>query len=211
MEHICNKCKKEFTPSKGLVNYCSLACRNSRIVSDDTKTKISDKLKNNDFKPWNVGKRESWITSKCKHCNEDILHRKSNPKLYHSECWIKSSGGYRKGSGNGKKGYYKGIWCDSTYELVWVIYNLDHNIKFERNKKGYPYIWESKTYTYYPDFIVNDQLIEIKGYLTKRTEEKHKVVSNLLVLHKEDLEKEFNYVLSKYGNDLVSLYDGAFV
>ena len=109
MEHLCNKCKKEFTPSKGLVNYCSLSCRNSRIVSNDTKLKISNKLKNNDFKPWNVGKRESWITSKCKHCNETIIHRKSNPKLYHSECWIKSSGGYRKGSGNGKKGYYQGI------------------------------------------------------------------------------------------------------
>lgn len=27
-------------------------------------------------------------------------------------------GGYRKGSGRSKHGYYKGIYCGSTYELL---------------------------------------------------------------------------------------------
>lgn len=27
-------------------------------------------------------------------------------------------GGYRKGSGRGKKGRYKGYWCDSSWELA---------------------------------------------------------------------------------------------
>ena len=43
-------------------------------------------------------------------------------------------GGKRHGSGRGKKGWYKGYWCDSSWELALVIYNLEHNIKFERNK-----------------------------------------------------------------------------
>lgn len=38
-------------------------------------------------------------------------------------------------------GYYKGHYCGSTYELVYTIYNLDHNIQFERNKKGFPYVY----------------------------------------------------------------------
>ena len=39
-------------------------------------------------------------------------------------------GGKRHGSGRGKKGWYKGYYCDSTWELAWVIYQLDHGVKF---------------------------------------------------------------------------------
>jgi hypothetical protein len=35
----CKKCNKGFLPSKGLVSYCSLQCRNSRVFSEETKTK----------------------------------------------------------------------------------------------------------------------------------------------------------------------------
>jgi uncharacterized OB-fold protein len=37
----CKKCGKLFTPQKGLKNYCSLACRNSRNHTNETKNKIS--------------------------------------------------------------------------------------------------------------------------------------------------------------------------
>jgi hypothetical protein len=42
-------------------------------------------------------------------------------------------GQYREGSGRGKKGRYKGHWYDSSYELAFVIYALDHGFWFERN------------------------------------------------------------------------------
>jgi hypothetical protein len=45
------------------------------------------------------------------------------------------AGGYRIGSGRSKSGYYKGIYCGSTYELCWAIHALDHNIKFSRFDK----------------------------------------------------------------------------
>lgn len=35
----CKKCDKRFTPSKGLINFCSLQCRNSRIFSEETNNK----------------------------------------------------------------------------------------------------------------------------------------------------------------------------
>src|SRR6059036_3964323 len=35
-------------------------------------------------------------------------------------------GGYERGSGRGKKGWYRGYSCDSTYKLVFVVYALDH-------------------------------------------------------------------------------------
>jgi hypothetical protein len=38
----CKKCGNDFTPQKGLKSYCSLACRNSRERSEETKRKIGD-------------------------------------------------------------------------------------------------------------------------------------------------------------------------
>jgi hypothetical protein len=41
----CKKCDKEFLPKKGLVNYCSLKCRNSREWSEEDKLKKSKSAK----------------------------------------------------------------------------------------------------------------------------------------------------------------------
>ena len=46
MNMNCKKCGVEFEPSKGLLNYCSMACRNSRERTDEVKDKISKTLKN---------------------------------------------------------------------------------------------------------------------------------------------------------------------
>jgi hypothetical protein len=44
----CKKCKNDFQPQKGLINFCSLTCRNSREKSDETKNKISNGVKNSE-------------------------------------------------------------------------------------------------------------------------------------------------------------------
>ena len=41
----CKKCRNKFEPSKGLLNYCSMSCRNSRERSDEVKQKISSTMK----------------------------------------------------------------------------------------------------------------------------------------------------------------------
>lgn len=201
----CKKCGCEFLPTKGLINYCSLKCRNSRTFNDETK--IKKRNANLTQVPWNKGKELKWVISKCLGCGNDIKHLKSKNKKYHPECWLKFSGGYRKGSGVGKKGWYKGYWCDSSYELAWVIYNVEHNFYFERNKKKYSYIWEGKVRRYTPDFIKNGDLIEIKGYVDDHTRAKLDSVSNIKVLFRKDLDVEFNYVINKYGKDFISLYE----
>lgn len=42
----CGKCNQDFTPSKGLVNYCSLSCRNVREQTEEVNKRRSEKLKN---------------------------------------------------------------------------------------------------------------------------------------------------------------------
>jgi hypothetical protein len=44
----CIKCEKEFEPKKGLINYCSLMCRNSRVWSEKDKEKKSTSNKNSE-------------------------------------------------------------------------------------------------------------------------------------------------------------------
>ena len=44
-------------------------------------------------------------------------------------------------TGRGKKGYYKNIYCSSTYELAFLIYCLDHNINISRYAGYYTYTY----------------------------------------------------------------------
>jgi hypothetical protein len=208
----CKKCNVEFTPSKGLVSYCSLACRNSRVQTEDIKLKKSITAKSSEkvLKANKLsGKLKLQNNAKevlCTICNRLFTVPKHRKVKYHKECWNNQSGGYKEGSGRGKSGWYKGYWCDSSYELAWVVYNLDHNIPFERNKKRYEYEWEGKTRQYIPDFVLGDQVVEIKGYMTEQVKIKAQAVPNLKILLKEDIQKELEYVKRIYGKDYIQMY-----
>ena len=54
----CKKCGNEFVEEKGLINYCSLKCRNSKTWNDDDKLKKSISAKNSE-KVKNANKNKS--------------------------------------------------------------------------------------------------------------------------------------------------------
>ena len=203
----CKKCGNEFIPSKGLVNFCSLQCRNSRNFSNES---ISKKRNSNlNQTPWNKGLKNKWSKTSCLLCGEVIHHPNSKPKKYHPECWLKASGGYRKGSGVGKKGWYKGYWCDSSWELAWVIFNLDNNIIFSKNSKKFSYTYKGKTKNYIPDFLLESgKYIEIKGYFTEEVREKIKQFPHIIeVFDLKKMKPIIEYVELKYGKDFGRLYE----
>ena len=119
------------------------------------------------------------------------------------------TGGIRIGGGRGKKGWYKNYWCDSSWELAWVIYNLEHNIKFERNNRGFEYIFDNEKHKFFPDFkLDNGEYIEIKGYITNQVKEKIKQFPyKIKILEKNEIKVFIDYVTSKYGNDFIKLYE----
>lgn len=118
----------------------------------------------------------------------------------------KNLGGYVKGSGRGKKGWYKNFFCDSSWELAYIIYCLDHNIKIERNVEKRKYEWNGKTKNYIPDFVVNGKLVEVKGFKTPQWIAKQKANPDIEVLYEPDLKPILNYVIDKYGKDYIKLY-----
>lgn len=118
------------------------------------------------------------------------------------------TGGCRRGSGRGKKGWYKGFWCDSSWELAYVIYNLEHNIAFERNTEGFEYTFNGEKHFYYPDFKEENTYVEIKNFKTNKFSSKIECFKKpLKVLMKNDLKTILEYVNQRYGADFIKLYE----
>jgi hypothetical protein len=167
------------------------------IYSDEHRKKISESLKN-------VSKGIASSPEKEKIRKQKISNSmKKNPL----------SGGLRVGSGRGRKGWYKGYWCDSSWELAWVIYNIENNIKFRRNDIGFNYQYKGLTKKYYPDFIIDDTYYEIKGRrsfenLDEINKEKiSQFDKNLVVLYLNDIKPYLEYVVNKYGKNYIGLYE----
>lgn len=126
--------------------------------------------------------------------------------LLRDQAITKKLGGLTHG-GRGKKGWYCGIWCDSSWELAYIVYNLNHNISVVRNNDKFPYIYNNRVKYYYPDFIVDNEYIEIKGY--KSSEWYCKLNSfpyRIKVLYKDDIQYYLKYVIDLYGEDFIKLY-----
>ena len=214
----CPKCNSIFDAySKwGSKTFCSRSCGNSRGPrSPETKEKISQKLTGRiGHAPSNKGKHlVERIPTHCLCCGVEFLAKVTEPRKYCSnDCWKQQSGGYRAGSGRSKSGYYKGIYCGSTYELCWVIHSLDHGIKFTR----FDNLLEKDGLKYYPDFLLADgkTIIETKGFETHESVDKKTALAEsfgyiVKVLRKDDLQYAFDYVKETYSTtEYYTLYDG---
>jgi len=215
---VCDNLFKISKHSKEMQNrkFCSSSCsakfnNKNRIVSDEQKIKTRNSL------------LKSILPNICMVCGKDFLPPRKNKKrktcshncLYEHRIKNipipKNIGGYREGSGRSKHGYYKGIYCGSTYELCWVIYSLDHKIKFKR----FPSFLEKDGLKYYPDFLLDDgkTIIETKGYereesVRKKTKLAESFGYTVKVLRKNDLKYIFDYVILTYKTKkFETLYD----
>ena len=207
----CPKCNAMHSnPGK----FCSRKCANSRVRSDDLKKIVSEKLKGRTGPPSPTKGKQlvARIIKSCLNCGNVFSTTHARNRLYCSEgCRRKQAGGYRDGSGRAKTGYYNGIYCGSTYELVWVIYNIDHGIGFSR----FPGCITDNVLTYYPDFILTDNktIIEIKGFENKDLVDKKTQLAEsfgyiVKVCRKHDIQYAFDYVTEKYSTSkYYTLYD----
>lgn len=234
---ICEKCGKEFIVDirkenkKKPKRFCCRSCANGHIISDNTKQKIKQGI-DNYYTKNNIPRLDRTVYKQgvrkaiCTICGREFeYHHTGKPNTcsdpicrsqYLSEQIKKSgAGGYRSNSGNGKAGWYKGIACQSTYELAWVIYNLDHGIKFQKCKKVFEYEIDGQKHKYYPDFELNDgTIIEIKGYYQYTVKLKEQAVLKegykYKIFYKKDLKKCFDYIKDTYNvykENLITLYD----
>ncbi len=201
----CPHCNKEYS-NKGISTHIWRSHGNGKNHNPNIG------FKNKTRKQWNSGLTSDTsdivklISSKLKGKSGTFLGKHHTKETKDK---LSKSGGYRRGSGHGKKGFYKGIWCDSSWELAYVIYNLEHNISFKRNTEKFKYIFEGKTCHYIPDYrIENDTFVEIKGYKTDRWEaKKNQFKYKLIMIEKNEIAPILEYVIGKYGKDFIKLYE----
>lgn len=232
-QHTCEKCGVLMTQKFGPGRFCSRKCSNSRKFTEETNQKKREAAKLYTQEHPEALSRKYLLDAQkmrleydknpnsCKICGKNIPYNFRYRGSCSSECLQKlrsqqakdniAVGGYREGSGIGKHGYYKGYKCDSTYELAYVIYNLDHGIEFERFTDYYLYIAEDDSiHKYYPDFIQDGYVIEIKGYMNENVYRKISVVSDYPVklLRYPEIKPMIDYVQNRYNiKDISELYD----
>lgn len=216
--NLCKQCGKVINYDKKVNSFCGSSCSavfNNRIRVVK-KRNFSKKALENITKA--NRKRNSVYKEKynknpklCEICNKIMPYKKRSSKTCSDTCYRmihskitkeKECGGYRKNSGRSVGGYYKGIWCSSTYELVFLAYHLDKGHAIKRCDKVFIYFIGNGQRKYYPDFEIDDIIYEIKGRYQPIVDIKADAVKkrglDIIVLYKNDLEFMKNYVSSKF-------------
>lgn len=243
--HLCKNCGKEYHGSWAKTvqsDFCSQFCAKSFSSKEKRKeinAKVSQKLKGK--RNHRYGKRlegnkyisKPIILTPCPICGKMLTEKqvRKGRKTCSIECGrilgtqknianglYHRNGGFRPGSVRSRYGYYKGIYCASTYELVYLIYSLEHNIPIERNTDYFEYELNGEVKRYLPDFKIGNKYIEIKNYNREDVEAKTSALraidKDIEVLYYDELEHMMCYIDKKYGtfhkrkdNNYQTLYD----
>lgn len=144
----------------------------------------------------------------CRGQGKGVMAHSADSKAKISAYAKQHHGGYKQGSGRGKKGWYKGQFCDSSWELAYLIYCEAHGKSVVRNTQKFPYTYDGKSKNYMPDFVVDGQYVEIKGYLSPEWEAKKKFFPHQLnILTQIEMAPILSFVVSTYGKDFTKLYN----
>lgn len=218
-QHTCEKCQQSYSTSAewGSKRFCCRACANSRFRPQELRARVGAKLRGRKSKPESIQKGLATRRARgnlrqphaCIMCGGPV--HKSHKRTCSRECWIESKRAYalkQESHGGCHKGKYNGIPCDSTYELAFLIWNLDHSIDIARCNHTYSYTYKGKLYSYKPDFVVEGQVVEIKGWMTSRSKAKLEQNPHVYLVDKNDIQPFIKYVKTKYKvKDLRDLYD----
>lgn len=179
-----------------------------RIIGENN---INNKwTKDPNYKPYKICPicNKEFYNKKHKYCSEECKKIGRHKKL--SDLARNNNfGGYEPNSiKNHHHGNYKGIHYDSSWELAYLVWNIEHNIDIKRCNEVRTYITEdNKIHKYFPDFIVNNEIIEIKGYFGKGAQLKAAQNPDIHILKYEDLKDIIQYVINKYGNKYWEILD----
>jgi hypothetical protein len=85
---------------------------------------------------------------------------------------------------------YNGFKLKGTWELETAKWLDRNNIKWTNILDGFEYDWNGSKHLYYPDFYLTEinYYIEVKGYERERDIAKWKVVNNLIVIKKNEID-----------------------
>lgn len=195
--------------------YCSRSCTNKARGPRSQKTKDKQSLaalaNPTGFAKSKCGgahlkgvKRSPRHKVICPSCNLEFEKLISSTRVFCSSGCVKT-GGLREKSGRAKTGRYEGVYCGSTYELAFLIYHLDNNSNIARCDKSFDYEFNGKSHKYYPDFIVDGKIYEIKGRMQEVDHVKIKVADAILI-DRNNIKVYIDYVCKKFNISKYNLH-----
>ena len=120
--------------------------------------------------------------------------------------------------------FYDNQSFDSKPEICFYLYCKDFNLNIKRCSKAFEYKYNSKIYSYFPDFEIDGKFYEIKGdqFLTEDGkwqnpfnhtldelfEEKRQCAlkNNVTILYEKDYQKYIDYIKEKYGRNYLNQF-----
>ena len=196
------------TEKFGSGRFCSRACANAREHSEESKKKIGESVKQSCLT------RDAFVSNRkikneinynlqpsfCKICGKKLSYEIRNKVTCSCDCFYKLL--LSKKSNKYHSGEYLNVHCDSSWELAYLVYCLEHDIDIVRNKESFKYTYKGKEHAYYPDFIVDNTYIEIKNYWTEQVQAKIDQFpedKQYKILYGKDLSIYIKYCIEKYG------------
>lgn len=202
--YIC-ECGKEFiSPNSfnGHKSQCRIHLGEEKYTIRQSQNKLkwkeASKISNNN-------KKYPIIEKQCLRCGNKFLgtNKKGATKYCSRSCANK--GRNQKAKTNKKYhfygGWYNNIHFDSSWELAYYVYMIEHNEIIERNERYFTYIKDNQYHKYYPDFYLPQYniYIEIKGYEKDLDLIKYSTLDNLKIIKEKDIKTYIDYCKSKYG------------
>lgn len=184
-----NVCK--FVPKNLLNDYLDNGWKKGHTQrnKDIFKQAIENKLKTDKQYRENLGRAK---TEKA----EIERKKKISLSMKGNTNWI-----FNKRKGNGKKGWYKGIFCDSAWELAFVVYYMENGFNIRRCTECRQYQWKGEYHKYLPDFITDEGIIEVKGTKDDKYRAKIKQHPDIIVYDARKMKPILDFVIEKYGDN----------
>lgn len=216
-ESSCPFCKRIFSTRRCLSNHLHQCVQNPNRVIHRVRIPKEALIR--------AGKRKRHENEQpreirfCQFCKKDLFTTKTGLTLHERYCKQNPSkkqckiGGYRAGivtweksqKRQTKKGYYKGLYCMSSWELAWVYFQLENGKKVEQCKERFEYEMNGEIHHYTPDFKMDGVYYEIKGLRGKEFDFKLRDFpkdKELIVLEGYNKLKPFLiFVEQRFGKD----------
>lgn len=106
-----------------------------------------------------------------------------------------------------KRGWYRGLFCGSSWELAFAIHSFDFGKNIRRCSLKLPYKYNGTIYFYYPDFEIDEKIYEIKGFEDKKAKAKQNAYPDIIVMRYKEMKPILKYVKEKYGKDFTRLFE----
>lgn len=224
----CLECRKSLTYKQREYNCCSKSCRTSLcnknrevIYSEEGKKALRESASKNlnslTYKKINSSKRSiSQLFNVCQICkNSFLVTSKSKTK---KTCSIKCYGKWRSLNNSkeiktfGKWGYYQGIYCASSWELAFLIYNKDLGKNIKRCDLTFEYSMNDEDKVYFPDFLMDATIYEVKGRELEDVAFKTQAVIDagykIELVRRKEINPIIKAIKEKYRvKDVTELYD----